>query len=254
LEPFQGSLPYLDEAFRAKEYNVSLDDLKELDWLLQPHILALCRFLLPDGHLSYKKKYWICPKGSLHKGVGGFKINLRTGALFQMGTGRIVPGYNVITLWMVSGWSAGNRSLRGGVIDLLEWIKEQEKVPKKEEPLFHADPIFLEEMFYKIMFGYGALDLREYRGTQMGMWKDFQSIWGPERTNDTPDFRSSYRMGRFLKKWCLGNDPQDFSVTLEYDSKTKTDVYVVTNNWYQPSPMMKKRPGGESPSGSDGAL
>ncbi len=243
------SLPYLDEAFRPKEYTVSLDDLQELDWLLQPHLLALSRFLFPKGNLSFHKQYWICPKGSFKSGCGGFKISLRNGAIFNKG--KILPGFNIFTLWLIYDRAP---SLRAAVISLLEWIESQEKVEKKPEPLFHEDPEVLKMKFYQVMFG-ECFPTRthhrqhRYRGNATKIWEAFRDIHGPVRTNDTPDFRSSYCMARWLK-WCMGIVPQDFTVTMEQDSRYKTWIYVVTNNWSDRSPAMKKKLEGKTPLGT----
>jgi hypothetical protein len=177
------SLPYLDEAFRPKEYTVSLDDLKEMDWLLQPHLLALSRLLMPGGNLSYHKKHWICPKGSFESGCGGFKICLKTGAIRNMYTGKILLGWSIFTLWMIYDKAP---SLRAAVISLLEWIETQEKVEKKPEPLFHEDTEVLKMKFYQVMFGEcfpkrAHLRQSRYWGNATKIWESFRDIHGKVR-------------------------------------------------------------------------
>jgi hypothetical protein len=245
----QDSLPPLNEAFRPKEYYISLEELKELDYLLRPNLLAWCRLVFPMGYRSLKGDYWVVPQGMV-------KIHLLSGATWHLGEKRdykrrpklLLRGITPLHWWMGhthETYAPAARSLR-------EWCLAQQNAPLVEEPPFHKPTEEVVQLFYYVMFSgfmLGSVMIPDtkttYRGTARDLWKIFKEFYGPERTKREPDFNSHHRMKKFLH-WCLENDPIHFMVIHKID-RTKKEVWEMRDNWSSSSPVMRKKLEGKIP-------
>ena len=245
---------HIKEALRSKEdnYTLGLADLAELDALLRPHLLAWCRLVFPMGYRSFRGDYWIVPQGYI-------KIHIPTGATWHLGviTQRKKPELFLRGISPLHHWIGHvQEDYRTAYRSLKAWAIAQQSVPVEEESPFHfhGPPDYVVKLFWWVMFSgfrLGGKELPEtlphYKGTAKDLWKIFRKFYGPIRTKREPDFNSYYRLKRLLQ-YCLENPPVHFRVSQKID-RTKTEVWEVHDNWYSPSPAIKKMLAGQMPPG-----
>lgn len=233
-----GIVPYKSEGHKKLfpvKHDVPLEELVELFQLVRPYLLREYRDELKiPGYLSFGRGYWISR-------ARWKKYCLRTGAIWDLKSGKICAGSTALSPWL----RVKNQYFSQGVKSLREWAIAQQDIPIQEEPFFHESDEMVQRIFYAAMFEWSHE--HQYQGSAKSLWKIFSEIHGTVRTTKyTPDFNSSARMLRFLR-WCEENDPQDFSVSVSHHKKMVT--YTVQDNWYHQDKEMKARVAGKTPLG-----